>query len=294
MKIFILSAIFICQIIGCTSGNNNHGDYYLKIRDDLNREIILNKKPARIISLAPSITEILFSIDSGKTLIGVTDFCDFPREAMAKASVGGMINPNHEKIADLKPDLILMTIEGNNQNDFNKLLKTGYAVFVINPKSIENIYSSILNLGKIIGAELQASEKVKRMRENQVEILKNKLLIKHKSALVIISVQPLICAGAGIFIDEMLSILGVKNISAGLNNPYPILNREYIMAKNPDIIFIMDDLVKNKNEILSLYPEWRDLKAFKNDYIEFLNPDIISRPGPRIIEGFSQIFISLK
>lgn len=292
LKIILL--IIILQLAGCTSKKNGNEEYYIKIKDDLNREIILNHKPVRIVSLAPSITEILFALDEGKTLVGVTEYCDYPEAVKSKASVGGMINPNIEKIAELNPDLIFITVEGNNENDFNKLQKMGYTIYVLNPTNIENIYNSILNIGKLIGAEDSAIETISLMRKKQYETLKNIKFVIKKKVLVIISIQPLICAGNGTFINEMLAMIGVKNIAAELNNPYPILNREFITKENPDAIVIMNDAAENKEEILNLYPEWKNLKSFKGNSVNFIEADIVSRPGTRIIDGLEQIVNILK
>jgi iron complex transport system substrate-binding protein len=258
---------------------------YLKITDDLNRKIEFQCIPKRIISLAPSITETLFALDSGKSLIAVTDYCDYPQEAKTKMSIGGMVTPNFEKIAELNPDLIIISVEGNNQADFNKLQNLGYKMFVTNPKNIQGVLKSISEIGKIIDADSSADVLTRSMRRRLDKVTASNSGSKQNKILTIISLQPLICAGNNTFINELIKIVGGINIAAKAPIPYPILSREEVLKQSPDIIIAMDDVVKDVNEMLHFFPEWKNLKAFKEKKVFIVDGDLLSRPGPRIIDG---------
>ncbi|MBU1299818.1 MAG: cobalamin-binding protein [Bacteroidetes bacterium] len=284
--------IFICALgfvlwnfYGCQSKNSDINPKYLKITDDLGRDVVLDKKPSRIISLAPNITEILFALDSGKTLAAVTDYCDYPEQAKTKPRIGGMINPNYEIITELNPDLIIMTVEGNNQNDFDKLEKLGYKIFVTRPKNIEGILKSVTDIGKIIEVDERSAALVNQLHERQAAILQSVRNTSPPKVFIIISLQPLISAAEGTFIDEMINLLGGINIAAESVVQYPIINREAVLKQNPDVVIAMDDAVKNKDEMLKYFPEWKKLKAFKHDKVFVVDGDLLSRPGPRIIDG---------
>lgn len=261
----------------------------LKIKDDMNREVEFQSRVTRIVSLAPSITETMFVLDGGKSLIAVTDYCDYPPAAKMKASIGGMVTPNFEKITELKPDLIIMTVEGNNQEDFNKLQNLGYKIFVTSPKDIDGIIKSISDIGKIIGADSSAESLIGSMRQRQEKVIHSKGGTRNSKVLTVISLQPLICAGKNTFINELIGMAGGINIAANTPMPYPILNREEVLKQNPDIIIAMDDAVRNTYEILRFFPEWKNLNAFRSKKVFIIDGDILSRPGPRIIDGLEML-----
>lgn len=276
-------------LIGCSSDRPKYVEPFLTVKDDLGREVVLKEKPVRIISLAPSITEILFALNDGKTLSAVTDYCDYPPAVSSKPSVGGMIAPNFEKISELKPDLIIMTVEGNNQSDFNKLLSLGYTVYVLKPKNVEGVFKSILDLGRIISAESSANQLIIEMRKKQVAIMHETHAKPKPKVFVVISLQPLISAGNETFIDELVTSAGGINIAAESALQYPIINREEVLKQNPDVIIIMNDAVKNIENVIYRFPEWEKTQAFKKQKIKIVDADILSRPGPRIIDGLKMI-----
>lgn len=276
---------FAVLIFACGKQSPNTGKLTFTVKDDLNRNIEFQTTAQRVISLAPSITETLFALDDGKSLLAVTDYCDYPQAAKMKISVGGMITPNFEKIAELKPGLIIMTVEGNNQDDFNKLRNLGYKIFITRPKDIDGIYKSILDLGKIIGADSSAETLIHSMRQRQEKVIQSKGGIRNSKVLTVISLQPLICAGKNTFINELIGMAGGINIAANAPMPYPILNREEVLKQNPDIIIAMDDAVRNADEMLRFFPEWKKLNAFRQKKVFIVEGDILSRPGPRIIDG---------
>lgn len=287
MQIYFFLLLF--TLIGCSSDRSKYVEPFLKVKDDLGREVIIKEKPNRIISLAPSITEILFALNGGKTLSAVTDYCDYPSAVSSKPSVGGMIAPNFEKISEINPDLILMTVEGNNQTDFNKLLSLGYTVYVLKPKNVEGIFKSILDLGRIISAEDSANQLIIEMRKKQWVILNESRTKTKPKVFVVISLQPLISAGKETFIDELVTSAGGINIAADSPLQYPIINREEVLKQNPDVIIVMSDVVKSIEDVAAHFPEWKKTAAFKKQKIKIVDADILSRPGPRIIDGLKMI-----
>ncbi|MDI6803625.1 MAG: cobalamin-binding protein [Bacteroidota bacterium] len=287
MQIYFFLLLF--TLIGCRSDRSKYVEAFLKVKDDLGREVIIKEKPSRIISLAPNITEILFALDSGKTLAAVTDYCDYPQAASTKPSVGGMIAPNFEKISEIKPDLILMTVEGNNQTDFNKLLNLNYTVYVLKPKNIEGIFKSILDLGRIISAEGSANQLIIEMRRKQGIIMNERRTQTLPKVFIVISLQPLISAGKETFINELVTSAGGINIAAESLLQYPIINREEVLKQNPDVIIVMSDGAKSIEDVVNRFPEWKKTEAFKKHKIKIVDADILSRPGPRIIDGLKFI-----
>ncbi len=261
----------------------------MTIEDDLGRAVTFNKNPQRIISLAPSITEMLFALDSGATLVGVTDYCNFPPAAQQKPSVGGMILPNLERIAELQPDLILLTVEGNSKEDFTKLESLGYRLFVLNPRTIEEVDESITDLGKILGKDSAASSLFNGLRNRESRVHHAIQGRKFPSVFVIISLKPLMTAGPGTFIHQLIVKAGGLNIADHARVAYPIINREEIIRARPDVILVANDIMRSTRELLKEFPEWEKLPAVANGRILAVDADILTRPGPRIIDGLEML-----
>jgi iron complex transport system substrate-binding protein len=257
----------------------------LSVTDDLGRAVSFDRVPTRVISLAPSLTEICFALDSGATLVGVTDYCDFPSGARRKQSVGGLILPNFELIAKLRPDLILATVEGNSREDVTKLESLGFRVFVTNPRTLTDIGTSILTIGKILDRDSSASLVATRLTETREFVRERLLGRQERKVFVIISVKPLMTAGPSTFIHQLIVEAGGMNIGQETSSPYPIFNREEVIRQQPDIIVATSDAAKDPAELLAEFPEWRALPAAKNRRVLIMDSDLITRPGPRYVDG---------
>jgi iron complex transport system substrate-binding protein len=261
------------------------------VTDDLQRTVTLPKPAQRIVSLAPSITESLFSIGAGPSIAGVTDYCNYPPETKQKPHVGGMITPSIEAIAALRPDLILVSMEGNLREDFSTLTALGVPVAVTNPRSLDGIYRSLTMLGTLTDRVDSAARLITSLRAREQAIVRS-MPTQAPRVLLLVSIQPLIAAGDKTFIDELLRRAGSRNVAAGLRMTYPTLNREAVVHDDPDVIFVMSDVLSTPDALIQLYPEWKQLTAVRNGRIHRLDADIISRPGPRAVDGL-QLLSSL-
>jgi iron complex transport system substrate-binding protein len=254
------------------------------VTDDLQRSVTLRAPAQRIVSLAPSITESLFSIGAGFQVVGVTDYCNYPPEAKLKPHVGGMTTPSIETIAALRPDLILVSMEGNLREDFSNLTALGVPVAVTNPRSLEGIYASLTMLGKLTGNVDSAAHVVAALRAREKSIARA-VAPNAPRVLLLVSIQPLIAAGDRTFITELLSRAGAHNVAAGVKMTYPTLNREAVVQDDPDVIFVMSDVLSTPEALVQMYPEWKRLSAVRNGRVHRINADIVSRPGPRAVDG---------
>ncbi|CUT01068.1 iron complex transport system substrate-binding protein [Candidatus Kryptobacter tengchongensis] len=254
----------------------------IKVYDDLGRKIEFESPPQRIVSLAPSITEILFFLGLGDRVVGVTRYCNFPPEAQRKRVIGGVIDPNYEIIASLKPDLIIMTVEGNTREAFDKLSELGFKIFVTNPRNFDGILKTILDFGKICGVEARANYLVDSLKLELEKIKDVNTGKKKPKILVLISLNPLMSAGKNTFINEIIERAGGVNVAGKLKQNYPIFSREEILKVNPDMIILTESEIE-KEELLKQFPEWRYINAVKENRIFKIEPDIILRPSPRVI-----------
>ncbi len=254
----------------------------IEVYDDLNRKIHFANSPNRIVSLAPSITETLFFLGLGDKVVGVTRYCNFPPEAQTKAIIGGVIDPNYEIIVSLKPDLIIMTVEGNTKESFDKLSSLGFKIFVTNPRNFDGIFKTILDIGKICGVEDRAIFLIDSLKRELDKIKKNDIAKAKSKILVLLSLNPVMTAGKNTFINEIIEKAGGINVAGNSKQNYPIFNREEILKVNPDIIILTDPKV-GKDELLNMFPEWKHIKAIKENKIFKIDPDILLRPSPRVV-----------
>ncbi len=257
----------------------------ISLVDDLNRTVTLSSPAKRIVSLAPSITETLFAVGVGNSVVGVTDYCNYPPEAKKKQRVGGVVNPSIETIVSLKPDLIVLSMEGNVREDFKKLTSFGFPVFVTNPRNLQGIYTSIEQLGTLTGRKENAEQLVKSLRLRADSIRTIVAKEKRRSVLVFVSLQPIIVVGQNTFFAELIELAGGMNAVKKGASTYPTYSREAVLKSNPDVLIFMSDVLANPADLVTLFPEWTKLNAYRQKRIFRIDADIVSRPGPRAVNG---------
>jgi iron complex transport system substrate-binding protein len=284
--VFILFSFFLIIFTSCDSDSDFNGSTYIK--DDAGNIFSKDSVPKRIISLAPNITETIFELKADNLLVGVTDYCDYPPDAKKKEKVGSLLDPNIEKITSLNPDLIFMTTEGNSKYTYLSLKSNGFKVYVANPNDINGISRMIHNIGNILGKKdlgRQISEKIDDTKKYySMQIDSSKML----SCFMIVSLNPLITVNKFTYINELLHLSGFKNIYADEFIEYPNVNYEDVLIKNPDCIFFLCDTTKS-DFVNETYSEIRNrlsvVNACKNNRIYGVDENIISRPGPRVMDG---------
>jgi iron complex transport system substrate-binding protein len=252
---------------------------------------VTQAKP-RYISLAPSTTEILFALGLDDEIVGVSSFCNYPPKARTKEKTGTFSQTNTEKILSLKPDYIFCT--GLEQSEaVGRLRGLGLNVFISDPASIDELLSSINNIGKIVGRERQAQELVRKIRCVAGEVsasIKSIPLNQRPKVFIEIWHDPLTTAGRGSFIDELLTIAGGINIADDTLRPYSIFSPEEVIKRNPDcIIFAYMDR-GNAGRIAGARLGWAGISAVKNNRLyNDIDPDLLLRPGPRVTDGLKEI-----
>jgi len=254
--------------------------------DAVGREVSIPTSPCRIVSLAPNITETLFALGLDELIVGVTRFCNYPREAASKEKVGGLINPSLEKIVSLRPDLIIGTADGNRKETIGRLERIGLPVYVVNPGNFDEILEMILSIGKITGRGHEAIRLVDSLRgriERVALLTKN---AERPKVFFQVGAGTLITAGKGTFTDMLIKLAGGRNIAGDATIRYPRLSIEEILFKNPDIIIVSSErggpLAPSVKESWKL---WKDISAVKKGTIHLIDPDLVSRPAPRIVKG---------
>lgn len=259
------------------------------LSDDLGNRVPIAGPPTRIVSLAPNITEILFALGLDREIVGVTEYCNVPTAAQAKPRIGGLMNPNIERIVESHPDLVVMSTSGNIRTDYDRLTGLGLRVFVTNPQTIDGIFKSIHDLGTLSGREPVADFLVSSLEDKKRILLKRYEHHRPRRVLFLLSLNPIIVVGEGAFLQELLELARGENIARGSSTPYPQLSREEIFHRKPEVVLATHDVAVSVDHILSAYPEWKSLPAVQSRNVVLLDADLVTRPGPRIIEALEVI-----
>jgi len=244
--------------------------------------------PGRIVSLAPSMTEILFAAGLGDRVVGVTSYCDHPEEATAKAKIGGMSNPSLEAVLSLKPDIVIMTTNGNSKEFEERLRALGIKTYVFRARTIAELPEGIRKMGRALDSE-EGFERLASGIEGPINELKAERKNKGLKVVFMIWPEPLMGAGPGTAIHDAINLLGAVNIAEDAKIQYPKYSIEEIVRRSPDIIFVgaatgMD--MQDKAE--GLLGRIAYLPAVKNGKVFFLS-DNLYRLGPRIIPGLEEL-----
>ncbi|MDH4068818.1 MAG: helical backbone metal receptor [Ignavibacteria bacterium] len=255
-------------------------DGQITLRDDLGRNLHLERPAQKIVSLAPSITETVCAVGAIAQLSGITDYCNYPSEVRSKQSVGGVVNPNIEVIVSLEPDLVLVTPEGNVKDSFSLLEQLGIPVFVTNPRTLEGIRKSVSDIGILTGNEVTAESLVTAMETEEASL--RRMNEPTRRLMVVVALHPLIVAGTGTFLSEMINLAGGDNIAGGSSLSYPSFSREEVVEADPEVIILSSGL---PGDLRGLFPEWKSVTALAQQAVCTIDADLLSRPGPRVLEG---------
>lgn len=259
-------------------------DFPITLTDAFGEEVQLEKLPQRIISLAPSHTEILFALGLDERIVGVTNWCNWPEEATEKTKVGDL-NLNFEEITVLKPDLIV-GIRSMQEDNLLRLKKQGFTVLALEPEGIAGTLKTIKTLGRATGQDKESQDLVAKI-EGQLASIKPQKRVK---ALMVLDLDPLYSVGPGSLQHELLTKAGFENIAQEGQSPWPQLSDELVVDKDPAVLLLTADLKERIREKTA----WQNVKAVKMGAIYQLDPDLLSRPGPRVGEAALELARILK
>ncbi len=257
------------------------------LRDDLGYLILMNKTPLRIVSLAPSNTEILFALGLGNRIVGVTDYCNYPPDAKEKEKIGGYSTINIEKVVGLEPDLVVAAY-GNGIEAIETLKKLNITVVALNPKSIADIERDIILLGKITGTERNATQIVDAM-ERKISTVEKAVKDKKRVRVAhIVWHDPIWVSGKNTFIDEIISLAGGENVFNFTG--WRIVSLEDLVSSNPDVIIVSSG--SGMGGIQNITYSWvmnderlKSINAVRNGRVFIVDADIISRPSYRVADA---------
>lgn len=252
--------------------------------DDLGRQVALPQRINRAISLAPSITESIFAAGAGDRLAGVTTYCNYPPEALSIEKVGDTLNPNIERIIALRPDIVFVSTASQLEAFTDVLASQNIAVFVSKAERFDDVPAAVRKFGGIFGtaepAERAASA-IEARANAQAERIKGFVPLR---VFVQISDDPLFTVGRDSFMTEIVARAGGLSVTRYVESAYPKLSKETALALNPDVIILSDS--EDNQEPNGVF---KNSPAVKNGRVYKINADIISRPGPRLVDAIEQI-----
>ncbi len=261
-----------------------------KFKDEVGREVTFPFPPKRIVSLAPNITEILFSLGLDEEIVGVSIHCNFPEKAKTKVRVGSYISLDFEKITSLKPDLIIATGAGNTREMVDRLEKLGFQTYAIYPKNFNDILKSIGHIGEVVNREKEARGIIEGLRKRSQRVIELTKGLSRPKVFIQIGDAPIVTVGKGSFADDLIRLAGGENIAGKEKEVYPRFGMEEILKRSPEVIVISSMNPKGDyQKILEEWNRWKTIPAVKNGRIHLIDSDLLDRPSPRIIDGLEEL-----
>ena len=277
------AALMVCLVspavfAAATSSTSSGISTAITTMDDSGHRITLPAPARRIVSLAPHTTELLFATGAGDAVVGVSSYSDYPAQASKLPSVGSSMQLDLERIVALKPDLILAWSSGNNARQLQRLRELGFVVFDSEPRSFEDIASSLERLSLLAGTT-QGIEAATALRQG-VRKLSHAYAGKTRvSVFYQIWPSPLMTLNGRHIVSESLRLCGAENIFSALPQLAPAVSREAVVAANPEAIFISDEREQRFDSWLK-FPE---MTAVRHRNLFLIDGTVMNRAGPRLL-----------
>ncbi len=260
----------------------------IELQDDLNNKVVLQQAAQRIVSLAPSVTELLFSAGAGNKVIAAVDYSDFPEAAKALPRVGGYTQLDIERILALRPDVVIGWKSGNHPVALEQLRQLNIPVYITETRFLDQIPITLERFGQMAGTQKQAQQEADRFR-NTLDRLKAQY--QHKTPVRVfyqVWNQPLITINRQNLINQVIEACGGQNVFADLNTIAPRIDAEAVLKANPDAI-VASGMGVERPEWLDQWLKWPAINAVKNGQLHFIPPGHIQRQTVRVLLGTERL-----
>ncbi|MFM7142236.1 MAG: ABC transporter substrate-binding protein, partial [Alphaproteobacteria bacterium] len=239
----------------------------------------------RIVSLAPSVTEILFAVGAGDRVVAVSSSCDRPAEVARLPRVGTWVAPSVEEILALSPDLVVAVPSPGNRDAVLRLRELGLRVEVVGEATLGDAWDAMLRIGEWTGRDAEARELVERLRHELDEVRASVAGRRPRRALFVVGHEPLVVAGRGPFVDEILRVAGGENVAATTGRPWPRLSIESVVGMSPEVIVDAAMGSEASEALPSWWSKWESVAAVHDRRVRSPASDAMLRPGPRLGEA---------
>ncbi|HUO03971.1 MAG TPA: cobalamin-binding protein [Candidatus Binataceae bacterium] len=244
--------------------------------------------PMRLISLAPSVTEILFALGAGPEVAGVSDYCDYPPQVRTLPHVGSFLTPNIEAIMALHPTLVIGIGLSSDVRQIRALESMGYPVLLVKDDSFEQIEKSIVTIGERIGRAARAHEIAAGISAQVAAVQQRLNKVSPMPVLMIVGHQPIVAVGRGTYLSEMLQLARADNIAAVSGEEWPQLSLEYIIAMRPAVI-LDGSMGNDPNSQSRFWDAYPSIPAVRDRRVFGYPQDPILHSGPRVGESLEMI-----
>ncbi|MBD0326971.1 MAG: cobalamin-binding protein [Pyrinomonadaceae bacterium] len=294
-------ALFVCALVfalACSSprersaGGNITTTETREVTDEAGRHVRVQLRPQRIITLAPNLTEIVYAIGAGNRLVGNTEYCNYPPEAKQVAKVGDTLQPSIERIIALRPQLILVSTASQLESFTRQLDEQGIAVYVTDPRSLEDVFRSIRRLGELLGETERAEKLLTDLRARATAVEEAVKISKPVKVFYQVSAAPLYTIGRDAFLTDLIRRAGGESVTANVPGAFPRYSDEAALASQPEAIVMSVDSSMDENNAQPAAPLEKS-PAVKSGRLYRINGDLLSRPGPRLVEGLEKMARSL-
>jgi iron complex transport system substrate-binding protein len=256
----------------------------ITVYDDTGREVTLHEPAGRIVSLAPHTTELLFAAGAGERVVGVVSYSNYPPAAEQLPSVGSAANISVESVIALHPDLIVAWKSGNVAPQVEHLIQLGIPVFYSEPRHLEDIATNLHRLGELTGTNTVADTAAQAFRGAYKELGQEFSQRTPVRTFYQIWYQPLMTVNGEHLISQVISLCGGRNIFADLSTLAPAVNPEAVLAADPQVI-VASGKARERPDWLESWQAWPHISAVKNHQLYVVDPDLIQRQTPRILDG---------
>ena len=283
-----------CSSKAPQSGDVDKGPWLVEAKDVLGRTLRLKTYPQRIVTTAPSNTDIVLQLGCRDRLVGIADYYGYPELVEGIARVGGFDTPNLETILALKPDLVLVA-RGIRMEILERMRAFDLPVFCLDTVSIDDLYRDLTTVGRLLGVEERAEALVERMG-SEIAAITAKLAGLDESRRPRVfwlgQEEPLKTAGPGNLIDTLFTLAGGRNVAADAQGDWIDYSLETLLVKDPEVIVVCADMgsarVPTNEEVLRRLradPTWAQISAVRSGRVHVVPTDLIGQPTPRVVDG---------
>lgn len=254
--------------------------------DDMDREVVIDYVPKRIVTLAPSLTEVAYFLGIGERVVGVTKYSSYPPDAARKPDVGSYVDLNVEKIVSLSPDLVVSTADGNQPAVIEILEKAGIPVFVVNPRNLRQVIQTVVDIGEVCGVPDRARELADGLSA-RVDLIASKTADQDRPLVFLqVNGKPIMTVNANTYSSDLVRLAGGRNMSDEEPITYPRISIEEVIQRKPDVIIVSS--MERNGELEKIRQQWLRLDtipAARNGRVHLVDSDLIDRPSPRVADG---------
>lgn len=258
--------------------------------DQVGRTVIFPDHPRRVVSLAPSITEIVYAVDRGSRLKGATIYSDYPTSARDLPRVGSYVHLDIEKIVALKPDLCIAVKDGNPKETADRISDFGIPVYAVNPVDLDSVIKTVGLIGSLLNAEARAAEVINDM-EARIQRVENRVATTPLRPRVFfqIGISPIVSVGGDTFLHGLIHRAGGENLAGQLIS-YPRFTKEQVLGLNPDVI-IITSMARSEifDRVKQEWQTWYQVPAVSNNQIHVVDSNLFDRPTPRMVDGLEML-----